>query len=79
MKSLENILKEYDEPLIQAQVDSLYKKAKPYINSLRDEFDVAEKELESKYFAAIRKASINDTAKMAKELGITEKQITVFI
>lgn len=74
MKSLENILKEYDEPLIQAQVDSLYKKAKPYINSLRDEFDVAEKELESKYFAAIRKASINDTAKMAKELGITEKQ-----
>lgn len=74
MKSLENILKEYDEPLIQAQVDSLYKKAKPYINSLRDEFDIAEKELESKYFAAIRKASINDTAKMAKELGITEKQ-----
>lgn len=74
MKSLENILKEYDEPLIQAQVDSLYKKAKPYINSLRDEFDVAEKEIESKYFAAIRKASINDTAKMAKELGITEKQ-----
>ncbi len=74
MKSLENILKEYDEPLIQAQVDSLYKKAKPYINSLRDEFDVAEKELESKYFVAIRNASINDTAKMAKELGITEKQ-----
>ena len=74
MKSLENILKEYDEPLIQAQVDSLYKKAKPYINSLRDEFDIAEKELEAKYFAAIRKASINDTAKMAKELGITEKQ-----
>lgn len=74
MKSLEKILKEYDEPLIQAQVDSLYKKAKPYINSLRDEFDVAEKELEAKYFAAIRNASINDTAKMAKELGITEKQ-----
>ena len=74
MKSLENILKEYDEPLIQAQVDSLYKKAKPYINSLRDEFDVAEKQLEAKYFAAIRNASINDTAKMAKELGITEKQ-----
>ncbi len=74
MKSLENILKEYDEPLIQAEVDSLYKKAKPYINSLRDEFDVAEKQLEAKYFAAIRKASINDTAKMAKELGITEKQ-----
>lgn len=74
MKSLENILKEYDEPLIQAQVDSLYKKAKPYINSLRDEFDVAEKQLEAKYFAAIRKASINDTAKMAKKLGITEKQ-----
>lgn len=74
IKSLENILKEYDEPLIQAQVDSLYKKAKPYINSLRDEFDVAEKQLEAKYFAAIRNASINDTAKMAKELGITEKQ-----
>ncbi len=72
--SLENILKEYDEPLIQAQVDTLYKKAKPYIKRLKSEFEIAEKQLEAKYFSAIRKASINDTAKMAKELGITEKQ-----
>ncbi len=72
--SLENILKEYDEPLIQAQVDTLYKKAKPYIKRLKSEFEIAEKQLEAEYFSAIRKASINDTAKMAKELGITEKQ-----
>ncbi len=74
ISSLENILKEYDEPLIQAQVDALYKKAKPYIKRLKNEFEDAEKQLEAKYFSAIRKASINDTAKMAKELGITEKQ-----
>lgn len=74
MKSLEKILKEYDEPLIQAQVNSLYDEAKPYINRLKAEFESAEGQLESKYFAAIVHASANDTAKMAKELGITEKQ-----
>ena len=74
MKSLENILKEYDEPLIQAQVDSLYDDAKPYINRLKAEFESAEKQLESKYLSAIVHANSNDTAKMAEELGITEKQ-----
>ena len=74
MKSLEKILKEYDEPLIQAQVDSLYDDAKPYINRLKAEFESAEKQLESKYLSAIVHTNANDTAKMAKELGITEKQ-----
>ena len=74
MKSLEKILKEYDEPLIQAQVDSLYDIAKPYINRLKAEFESAEKQLESKYLSAIVHTNANDTAKMAKELGITEKQ-----
>lgn len=74
MKSLEKILKEYDEPLIQAQVDSLYDDAKPYINRLKAEFESAEKQLESKYLRAIVHTNANDTAKMAKELGITEKQ-----
>lgn len=74
MKSLEKILKEYDEPLIQAQVDSLYDDAKPYINRLKAEFQSAEKQLESKYLSAIVHTNANDTAKMAKELGITEKQ-----
>lgn len=74
MKSLENILKEYDEPLIQAQVDFLYNDAKPYINRLKAEFESAEKQLESKYLSAIVHANANDTAKMAEELGITEKQ-----
>lgn len=74
MKSLEKILKEYDEPLIQAQVDSLYDEAKPYINRLKAEFESAEKQLESKYLSAIVHTNANDTAKMAKELGITEKQ-----
>ena len=74
MKSLEKILKEYDEPLIQAQVDSFYDDAKPYINRLKAEFESAEKQLESKYLSAIVHTNANDTAKMAKELGITEKQ-----
>lgn len=74
MKSLEKIFKEYDEPLIQAQVDSLYDDAKPYINRLKAEFESAEKQLESKYLSAIVHTNANDTAKMAKELGITEKQ-----
>lgn len=74
MKSLEKILKEYDEPLIQAQVDSLYDDAKPYINRLKAEFESAEKQLESKYLSAIVHTNANDTAKMAKELGISEKQ-----
>ncbi len=74
MKSLEKILKEYDEPLIQAQVDSLYDDVKPYINRLKAEFESAEKQLESKYLSAIVHTNANDTAKMAKELGITEKQ-----
>lgn len=74
MKSLEKILKEYDEPLIQAQVDSLYDDAKPYVNRLKAEFESAEKQLESKYLSAIVHTNANDTAKMAKELGITEKQ-----
>lgn len=74
MKSLENILKEYDEPLVQSQVDLLYKKAKPYIKRLESESTAAEKQLESKYFDAIRKAGLSDSAKTAKALGITEKQ-----
>lgn len=74
MKSLEKILKEYDEPLIQEQVDSLYDDAKPYINRLKAEFESAEKQLESKYLSAIVHTNANDSAKMAKELGITEKQ-----
>lgn len=74
MKSLEKILKEYDEPLIQAQVDSFYDDAKPYINRLKAEFESVEKQLESKYLSAIVHTNANDTAKMAKELGITEKQ-----
>lgn len=72
--SLENILKKYDEPLIQSQVDDLYDSAKVYVKALKNEFTAAENELESKYFKAIRNAGLSDDKKMAKELGITQKQ-----
>lgn len=76
MKSLEKIIKKYDEPIVQNQVDALYDDAKPYIKRLKSEFEIAEKELESKYFTAIRNAGIGNDSKMAKELGITTKQYT---
>ena len=76
MKSLEKIIKKYDEPIVQNQVDALYDDAKPYIKRLKSEFEIAEKELESKYFTAIRNAGIGNDSKTAKELGITTKQYT---
>lgn len=57
-------------------MDALYDDAKPYIKRLKSEFEIAEKELESKYFTAIRNAGIGNDSKMAKELGITTKQYT---
>ena len=72
--SLENILKEYDEPLVQSQVDDLYDSARVYVNSLKNEFTDAENALKSKYFDAIRNAGLSDDKKLAKELGITQKQ-----
>lgn len=74
VKSLENILKEYDGPLVQAQVDRLYDSASVYIKSLKNEFTAAENQLEAKYFSAIRNASLSNDAQMAKELGITTEQ-----
>lgn len=74
VKSLENILKEYDGPLVQAQVDKLYDSASVYIKSLKSEFTAAENQLEAKYFSAIRNASLSNDAQMAKEFGITTEQ-----
>lgn len=74
--SLESLLKEYDEPIIQKQVDNLYSKAKPTVKSLEEESKKAESELETKYLTAIRKAGIGNDKGIAKELGITTKQYT---
>lgn len=74
--SLEKLLKEYDEPIIQAQVDRLYDDAKVYINSLKSEFETAEKDIQSKYFSAVRRAGGTDDEKLAKELGMTLSQYT---
>lgn len=74
IKSLENIIKEYDEPIVQEQVDSLYDVAKPYINRLKNEFTTAENKLESKYLSAIRNGGIGNEEKIASELGITVEQ-----
>ena len=74
IKSLENIIKEYDEPIVQEQVDSLYDVAKPYINRLKNEFTIAKNKLESKYLSAIRNGGIGNEEKLASELGITVEQ-----
>ena len=72
--SLENILKEYDEPLVQSQVDDLYDSARVYIKSLKNEFTDTENALKSQYFDAIRNAGLSDDKKLANELSITQKQ-----
>ncbi len=74
--SLEDLLKKYDEPIIQKQVDDLYSKAKKTLKSLESESSKAENELESKYFSAIRIAGIGNDKEIAKQLGITTKQYT---
>ncbi|MBE6719255.1 MAG: ABC transporter permease [Ruminococcaceae bacterium] len=70
--SLENIVKKYDEPLLQAQVNSVYKEAKSTIKELESEFETASDELETKIRAAMRKAGALNTAGIANELGTTE-------
>lgn len=74
--SLEKLIKQYDEPIIQAQVDSLYDKAGVYIKRLKSEFTDAEKSIESKYLSALRRAGSSDDEKLAKELGISLSQYT---
>ncbi len=72
--SLEDILKEYDEPLVQAQVDSVYAEAKDTIKALTAEFETASDELETKIRAAMRTAGMLNTSGIAKELGTTEEK-----
>ncbi len=74
LDSLEDIIKEYDEPLVQAQVDSIYAHAKDTIKTLTDEFETASNVLESKIRAAMRKAGMLNTAGIAEELGTTEEK-----
>ncbi len=72
--SLEAIIKKYDEPLVQAQVDSVYAEAKDTIQALTAEFETASDELETKIRAAMRKAGLLNSAGIAKELGTTEEK-----
>ena len=72
--SLEKIIKEYDEPFVQAQVDSVYKNAKGTIKTLTSEFETASDVMENKIRAAMRKAGMLNTAGIAKELGTTEEK-----
>lgn len=72
--SLEDILKAYDEPLLQAQVDSIYDEAKDTIEALTAEMETASDVLEGKIRAAMRKAGLLNNAGIAAELGITEAQ-----
>lgn len=72
--SLEDIIKTYDEPIIQAQVDDAYEDAKIYINALSAEFEDAEAVLETKIKAAMKTAGLMNTAGIAEELGTTEEK-----
>ncbi len=57
--SLEDILKQYDQDLIQAQVDSLYAQAKDISAGLGDDFEKASKAITNKVTAAAEKAAEN--------------------
>lgn len=74
IKSVENILKEYDEPIIQAEVDRLYEDAGVYINRLKADSEAAEKSIEAKYLSAVRKTGSTSDENMARELGMSTEQ-----
>ncbi len=57
--SLEDILKQYDQDLVQSQVDSLYAQAKDISAGLGDDFEKASKAITNKVTAAAEKAAEN--------------------
>lgn len=65
--SLEDILKQYDQDLIQAQVDSLYAQAKDISAGLGDDFEKASKAITNKVTAAAEKAAENAVSSLSSD------------
>ena len=65
--SLEDILKQYDQDLIQAQVDSLYAQAKDISAGLGDDFEKASKTITNKVTAAAEKAAKNAVSSLSSD------------
>ncbi len=65
--SLEDILKQYDQDLIQAQVDSLYAQAKDISAGLGDDFEKASKTITNKVTAAAEKAAENAVSSLSSD------------
>ena len=65
--SLEDILKQYDQDLIQAQVDSLYAQAKDISAGLGDDFEKASKTITNKATAAAEKAAENAVSSLSSD------------
>ena len=65
--SLEDILKQYDQDLIQAQVDSLYAQAKDISAGLGDNFEKASKTITNKVTAAAEKAAENAVSSLSSD------------
>ncbi len=65
--SLEDILKQYDQNLVQSQVDSLYAQAKDISAGLGDDFEKASKAITNKVTAAAEKAAENAVSSLSSD------------
>lgn len=65
--SLEDILKQYDQNIVQSQVDSLYAQAKDISAGLGDDFEKASKTITNKVTAAAEKAAKNAVSSLSSD------------
>lgn len=74
--SLTDIIKRYDESIVQTQVDEVFAKAKIYAEKLEKDFEIASNEIEKKLTAAGEKAAEKAVSSLSTEdmmSVITEK------
>lgn len=64
---LEEIIKEYDEKIVQAEVDNLYEKANDLSTELEEEFDAASDVIENKIADATKVAAANAVKSLTDE------------
>jgi len=65
--SLEDILKQYDQDIVQSQVDALYAQAKDISAGLGDDFEKASKAITNKVTAAAEKAAENAVSSLSSD------------
>lgn len=65
--SLEEILKQYDQDLVQSQVDALYAQAKDISSSLGTDFEKASKSITNKITSAAKKAAENAISSLSSD------------